>query len=91
MKLLSTIVDSIRIVLEKTPPEISADIIDGGIFVTGGSAKIKGLDKLISNETELNINVCEDPGNTVAIGLGRIIEDPKLDCLAAGMRQSFYN
>ncbi len=90
-ELLSTIVDSIRIVLEKTPPEISADIIDNGIFVTGGSARIRGLDKLFSIETELDINICEDPGNTVAVGLGRIIEDPKLDCLAGTMRQSFYN
>lgn len=86
---LSTIVDSIRIVLEKTPPEISADIIDGGIYVTGGSANIADIKKLFSSETELDINVVDDPGNTVALGIERILENPKLHCLAAPLRQNF--
>ena len=86
---LSAIVDSIRIVLEKTPPEISADIIDGGIYVTGGSANIGDIKKLFAQETELDINVVPDPGNSVALGIERILEDSKLNVLAAPLRQNF--
>lgn len=89
-ELLFSIVDAVRIVLEKTPPEISADIIDSGIYITGGSAQIRGLDRLIADETDLKINICNDPGNTVASGLGRIIEDPKLNSLALSLRQTYY-
>ncbi len=89
-ELLFSIVDAIRIVLEKTPPEISSDIIDNGIYVTGGTAKINGLDKLFAEETDLKINICNDPGNTVALGLGRIIEDPKLNSLALSLKQTYF-
>lgn len=75
---LHTITDSIKIILERTPPEISSDIIDSGIYVTGGSAQIHSLDKLISGETDLTINICPNPSNTVVLGLGRIIEEPDL-------------
>jgi len=89
-ELMYMIVDAVRIVLEKTPPEISSDIIDSGIFITGGSAKIKGLDTLLSEETDLTINICKEPGNTVALGLGRIIEDSKLNTLAMTLKQTYY-
>ena len=85
---LYTIVDAIRIILERTPPEISSDIIDSGIFVTGGSASINGLDKLISKETGLRINICKDATDTVVNGLGRIIEDKKLTSLACTLKQT---
>ncbi len=85
---LSTIVDAIRIILERTPPEISSDIIDSGIFVTGGSASINGLDKLISKETGLRVNICKDATDTVVNGLGRIIEDKKLTSLACTLKQT---
>lgn len=87
---LSTIVDSVRIILERTPPEISSDIIDSGIYLTGGSSNIKYLDQLMSHETELKINVCDDPDNTVVNGLGKIIEDNKLKDLALDVKQSYY-
>lgn len=87
---LQKIVDSVKIILEHTPPEISSDIIDSGIYVTGGSAKIKNLDKLLAAETELQINICEDSANTVALGLGKIIEKPELDSLAYTLRQATY-
>lgn len=87
---LYSLIDAIKIVLEKTPPEISSDIIDSGIYVTGGSAKIKGLDKLIAEETDLKVNICIEPGNTVAQGIGRIIEDPKLNTLALSLKQTYY-
>jgi rod shape-determining protein MreB len=87
---LYSIIDAIRIILERTPPEISSDIIDSGIYVTGGSSCILGLDKLIKKETDLKVNICEDATNTVVHGLGRIIEDKKLSALAFSLRQTNY-
>lgn len=81
-----SIIDAIRIILERTPPEISSDIIDSGIYITGGSAKIFGLDELLRKETDLKINICEDSANTVVRGLGRILEDSKLASLADILR-----
>jgi len=83
---LNAIVEAVKMILEKTPPEISADIIDSGIYISGGSAKIKDLDKLIESETELKVNVCENPSNAVVKGIGRIIEDPSLTSLAFDCR-----
>jgi rod shape-determining protein MreB len=83
---LYSIIDAIRIILERTPPEISSDIIDGGIYVTGGSANIFELKGLISNETGLKVNICEDPANTVVKGLSRIMEEPQLFILADSLR-----
>lgn len=79
---LYTIIDAIRIILERTPPEISSDIIDSGIYITGGSARIFGLDELLHKETDLKINICENPAETVALGLGRIMEESRLNSLA---------
>jgi len=87
---LHNIVDSVRIILEHTPPEISSDIIDSGIFVTGGSAQIDELATLLSTETELTVNICADPANTVALGLGQIIERNDLDSLAYVLKQMNY-
>lgn len=75
---LYTIVDAIKMILEHTPPEISSDIIDAGIYLTGGSAKIKQLDTLISEETDLIVNISDDCENSVARGLGAIMEDDSL-------------
>ena len=87
---MHSIIDAVRIILEKTPPEISSDIIDSGIYLTGGSANIYALDKLMEQETELTINICEDPANTVVKGLGRIIENNKLSSLALTLKQTYY-
>jgi rod shape-determining protein MreB len=83
---LFSITDAIRIILERTPPEISSDIIDSGIYITGGSAKIFALDELIHKETDLKINICPDSANTVVNGLGKIMENPKLSSLANDLR-----
>ncbi|MGB8455050.1 MAG: rod shape-determining protein [Anaerocolumna sp.] len=88
---LYSIVDAIRIILERTPPEISSDIIDSGIYVTGGSASISGLDKLIGKETGLRINICKDATDTVVNGLGKIIEDKKLTSLACSLKQTNFS
>jgi len=83
---LFSIIDAIKIILERTPPEISSDIIDSGIYITGGSAKIFALDELLHKETDLKINICPDSANTVVNGLGRIMEDHKLSVLADTLR-----
>lgn len=87
-----SIIDAIKIILERTPPEISADIIDSGIYITGGSAKIFALDELLHKETDLKINICPDSSNTVVNGLGKIMEDHKLSSLADVLRpKTFVN
>lgn len=79
---LNTIIDNIKMILERTPPEIAADIIDSGIYLTGGSAKIKNIGKLIGEETELQVNICENPEDAVINGLGTIVEDSSKELLA---------
>ena len=69
------IVDAVRIALEKTPPELSADIVDRGIVLTGGGALLRGLDKRLSNETGLPIIVADDPLTAVAVGAGKVLEN----------------
>lgn len=88
---LRSIVDAVRVILEKAPPEISSDIIDSGIYVTGGSANIKKIDELFGTETELPIKVADDAANTVVNGLGKILEDSsKYGCLAFSLKQTYY-
>ena len=70
----SAIIEAIRVTLEKTPPELSADIMTDGITLTGGGALLHGLDRLIKEETDLTVHVAEDPLSSVAIGTGRILD-----------------
>ncbi len=72
---LALVLDAIRTTLEKTPPELSADIIDHGVTLTGGGALLKGLDKLISQETGMPVNIAENPLDCVAAGTGIVLED----------------
>jgi rod shape-determining protein MreB len=72
------IIDAIRRTLEKTPPELAADIYNRGIVLTGGGALLQGLDELISNETEVPVFVADDPLSCVAIGTGKMLTDPSL-------------
>ncbi len=71
------IVDAVRRALEITPPELASDIVDRGIVMTGGGALIRGLDILLSHETNLPIHVDEDPLTCVVRGTGRILDDPE--------------
>lgn len=80
---LESIMEAIKRILERTPPELSSDIIDSGIYISGGSATIKGIDKMVHDHTGLNVNVCDDPENAVVRGLGEIIENPSLDGLVS--------
>lgn len=71
---LETIVDAIKSTLETTPPELSADIIDHGIMLTGGGALLRGLDQLISKETSMPVFVAENPLDCVVDGTGKRLE-----------------
>lgn len=68
------IVDMIHAVLEKTPPELAADIADRGIVLTGGGALLNGMDRLVEERTSITTMIAEDPMNCVAVGTGRYIE-----------------
>lgn len=72
---LASVVEAVKITLEKTPPELSADIIDHGITLTGGGALLKGLDMLIAKETGMPVHVAENPLDCVAEGTGKVLED----------------
>jgi rod shape-determining protein MreB len=72
---LDRIIEAVRQALEQTPPELSADILDKGIVVTGGGALIKGLDKRLREETNLPINIAEDPLTCVVRGTGKVLEN----------------
>jgi rod shape-determining protein MreB len=72
---VSSIVEAVRIALERTPPELSADIVDKGIVLTGGGALIKNLDKRLRDETGLPVSMAEDPLASVALGTGKMLSD----------------
>ncbi|MEG2017807.1 MAG: rod shape-determining protein, partial [Clostridium sp.] len=69
------IIDSIKTTLEKTPPELAADIMDKGIMLTGGGALLRGLDRLIGHETHMPVNIAEIPLDCVAIGAGKALDN----------------
>jgi len=69
------IIEGIKVCLEKTPPELASDIIDRGIVMAGGGALLKGVDKLISQETNIPVYACEDPLLSVARGTGKVLEN----------------
>ncbi|MCX8129228.1 MAG: rod shape-determining protein [Clostridia bacterium] len=72
---VNSIVDSIKYTLEKTPPELAADIMDRGIMLTGGGALLSGLDKLIKEETGMPVSIAENPLDCVALGAGKVLDE----------------
>jgi rod shape-determining protein MreB len=72
---IDAIVETVKIALEQTPPELSADIVDRGIILTGGGALLKNMDKLLREETSLPITVAERPLETVALGSGKVLDN----------------
>ncbi len=72
---LSAIVDSVKVTLDKTPPELAADIMEQGIVLTGGGALLHGLDARLSNETGMPIVIARNPLHSVAIGAGQCLEE----------------
>ena len=72
---ISSIIEAIKTTLEKTPPELAADIMDKGIMLAGGGALLKGLDVLITHETNMPVHIAESPLDCVVLGAGKALED----------------
>jgi len=74
---LTVIVNAVRDLLEETPPELSSDLIERGLVIAGGGALLKGIDKLISQETKLPVIIADDPLTAVVRGTGKMLEEEK--------------
>jgi rod shape-determining protein MreB len=72
---LSSILETIRLTLERCPPELSADLVDRGIVLAGGGSLLRGIDRLIADETGLPVNIADDPLSAVVTGTGRVLEE----------------
>jgi rod shape-determining protein MreB len=72
---VASIIEAIKTTLEKTPPELAADIMDKGIMLAGGGAMLKGLDKLINHETHMPVHIAESPLDCVALGAGKALDN----------------
>src|SRR5512141_3227054 len=72
---LSSILESVRITLERCPPELSADLVDRGIVMAGGGALLRGIDRLVAEETGLPVHIADDPLSAVAEGTGRVLQE----------------
>ena len=83
---LNNICNSIKMILEKTPPELAKDIIHSGIYITGGSSQIHDLDELFAEITGIRINTCEEPEECVVRGLLKIVSDSKFKHLAYSIK-----
>ena len=73
--IMKEMINAIKQALENTPPELSADLVDMGLVLTGGGALLKNIDKLISKETGLPVQIAEDPLSCVAFGCGKALDD----------------
>ena len=87
---LNDICNSIKMTLEHTPPELAQDIIHAGIYLTGGSSQIHGLDQLFSQITGIKVNTCDAPEESVARGLVKLVSDSKFKHLAYTLRAKVY-
>src|SRR5262249_43348769 len=85
---VNAVVDAVKTTLDKCPPELSGDVMDRGIVLTGGGALLRGLDERLKHETGMPIMVADDPLQSVARGSGRCVEDvePLQPVLAAESR-----
>jgi rod shape-determining protein MreB len=85
---INAIVEAVRIALERTPPELSADIVDKGIVLSGGGALLKNLDILLREETGLPVIISDDPMSAVVLGCGRVLDE--IDLLREVAEQATY-
>ncbi len=83
---LESICSSVKMILEKTPPELAKDIIHAGIYITGGGSKIQDLDQLFTEITNIKVNTCDDPEETAVKGLSKIATDSKYKRLPFSMK-----
>ena len=85
---LEAICSSIKMILEKTPPELAKDIIHAGIYITGGGSKIQNLDQLFTEITNIKVNACDNPEETAVRGLAKIATDSKYKRLPFTMKNN---
>lgn len=88
---LLSIIDAAKVILERTPPELSSDIINTGVYITGGCAQIANLAQLVQSELELDVNIVNNPEECVIRGIGQIIDDPVFHSLAHPIKQQTYH
>ena len=88
---LHSIMDSIKVILERTPPELAADIIKNGIYVSGGTSNINNLETFINGETNLKVNVVENPSESVVRGLMGVVTNPELEGIAYTPQDKVYD
>jgi rod shape-determining protein MreB and related proteins len=72
---LSSILESVRLTLERCPPELSGDLIERGIMMAGGGALLRGINRLVADETGLPVHIADDPLSAVAEGTGRVLQE----------------
>ncbi len=87
---LSSICSAVKMILEKTPPEVSKDIVRSGIYLTGGGSRVKGLDRLFTDITNIDVNTCENPEETVVRGLSLVITSDRFSHLAYSLRTRIF-
>jgi rod shape-determining protein MreB len=87
---LNSICNAIKMILEKTPPELAKDIIHSGIYLTGGGSKIEHMDQLFTDITNIKVNTCEEPDETVVRGLSLVVTNDKFKRLAYSMRTRVF-
>lgn len=81
----NTIIDNVKVILERTPPELAADIYRHGVYLTGGSSQVNHLAELLSNGTGLKVQLAENPMTSVAVGLSKIIKDDNYKSVASAV------
>lgn len=87
---LDSICTSIKIILEKTPPELAKDIIHSGIYLTGGASQIRRLDQLFNETTNIRVNLCEFPEESAVRGLNKIVSEDEYRKLAFSMKTVIF-
>ncbi len=76
--IIAEIIEAITQVIEDTPPELTSDVLENGIFLTGGGAKLEGIDHLVIDRTHISVIIADDPLTTVVRGTGKVLDDVKL-------------
>ena len=88
---LHSIMDAIKVILERTPPELAADIIKDGVYVSGGTSQINNLEKFIRQETNLNVNIVDQPSESVVRGLIGVVTNPQFAKIAYTPKDRNYD
>lgn len=89
MEPISSIIDTVRVTLERCPPELAADLVDRGLVLAGGGALLRGLDTLLTEQTKLPVHIAEDPLSAVAEGTGKVLNEIKFLRQVANAEQAW--